>query len=72
MLPHLQITFAHSSAPLSSTGTQMSDGLFAASLSAWQHMKVQCKRWIHLIFRHYLERKILGKGLQICSLFPLQ
>lgn len=32
--------FAHSSDPLSSTGKQRSDGLFAATLSAWQHMKI--------------------------------
>lgn len=26
----------------------------------------RCKRWNHLKFRNYLERKLLGKGLQIC------
>lgn len=64
--------FTHSSALLSSTGTQINDGVFAATLSAWQRMMMQCKRWIHLKLRNYLERKLLGKGLQIFYLFPLQ
>lgn len=45
--------FAHSSAPANGIGTLSSDGLLAA---IWQYMKIQCKRWIHLNLRSYLEK----------------
>lgn len=65
--------FAHSSAPVSGTGTWSRDGLLAATLSARQGMKIQRKRWIHLNLSSYSEknRKLLRKGLWLLYLFPL-